>query len=333
MSESLPITTPPRRRSNLLAQVQSVFNASSLPPNTDASSKSSSVNITRKLESYHHALLESGCQSAKSSPLPHRRLDKLEGVIRDKPVGAAITSIRRNHESDDNSSSCESSPAFLRKAAAVLNPAIEHHRFISNHQESPMPYRKQTQPNDLQMYNTMSRKKSDGHFLSISNKLENGSDNLGTPIMRRRVESDCSCTRKPVYEQSNIDCVCSPQVRRKLVVNRIASPTKSVLGEPGCFSSPIHQRSHEPMNNFSLNSGISLAMNSPAKSVLGEPGVFASPARSVNLSAFAKNDDLDNADVPTIQADQTVVSGWLKFRDNKRVSRIASFFSFFSVSA
>lgn len=309
MSESLPITTPPRRRSNLLAQVQNVFNASSSPPKTDAT-----MNITRKLESYHHALLESGCQSAKSSPLPHRRLDKLEGVIRDKPIGVAISSIRRNHESDDNSSSCESSPAFLRKAAAT----IEHHRFISNHQESPMPYRKQTtQPtNDQQqMCNTLSRKKSD--FLSMSIKIENGADNLGTPIMRRRVESDCSCTRKPVYESSN-DCVCSPQIRRKFAVNRLASPTKSVLGEPGCFSSPIHQRSHEPMKNFTLSSSI---INSPAKSVLGEPGVFASPARSVNLNTFAKTDDLDNADVPsTIQTDQTVVSGWLKFRDNKRVS-------------
>lgn len=328
MSESLPITTPPRRRSNLLAQVQNVFNASSSPVNTDASMKTPMV--TRKLESYHHALLESGCQSAKSSPLPHRRLDKLEGVIRDKPVGAALSSIRRHHESDDNSSSCESSPAFLRKAAAALNSTVEHRRFISNHQESPMPYRKQPQPNELPACNTLSRKKSDGHFHAISNKLENGVDPLATPIIRRRVESDCSCTRKPVYEQSSMDCVCSPHVRRKMLANRLASPTKSVLGEPGCFSSPIHQRTHEPMNNFTLNSGLNIAMNmnSPAKSVLGEPGVFASPARSVNLSVFSKSDDLDNADAPTIQADQTVVSGWLKFRDNKRVSAFALIFIF-----
>lgn len=303
MSE-LPITTPPRRR-DLLAHVQHAF--SSTPPSSESNKKS----LTRKLESYHHALLESGSQSAKSSPLPHRRLDKLEGVIRDKPVTPALCMMRRPFDASGDASSCESSPALLRKCPSNGSSAIDR-RFINSHQESPMPYRKSAVPTTVQPSNDHycgRRNTTDCGCIGVAKTFQN-ENGIGTPLMRRRVESDCSCSRKPVYgsdvtSMTKSECMCSPHSRRK-----IASPAKSVLGEPGCFSSPMHHRVSE-------QSGFG-AFGSPTKSVLGEPGVFASPARSLCVSPPGEEDP-DLPDTP-LQPDQNIVSGWLKFRDNKRVS-------------
>lgn len=300
MTEPLPITTPPRRRQDPIHY----------PPSTtqfvnamhSSESCKNTPNIIRKLEPFHHALLDSGSQSAKSSPLPHRRLDKLEGCIRDKPSPMAL---RRRAEADDGCSSSESSPATFRKFATGTGCACAH-------QDSPMLGRRPTVANQHQ-HHLQEQPSPLRRFTDCG-----GGTGANAPMMRRRVESDCSCTtsvsRKPV--KSEVSTVgpqagSSPLMGRKN--NVYSSPAKSVLGEPGCFSSPVHQRPEQYAG-----------FGSPAKSVLGEPGVFASPARSLCISPCDENAEAE----VQMQPDQTVVSGWLKFRDNKRVSLFENSYSF-----
>ena len=309
MSDSLPITTPPRRRLDQHPGLPHVFK------NITSSSSSScknTPNVTRKLDPYHQALIDSGSQSAKSSPLPHRRLDKLEGVIRD---GNSINARRKLD--DYNMSSSDSSPAVYRKhiSTSICNNC---------NQESPLPSRRQQQLHEaMQRRNT-----SDCNCTNVVCSHSNQEFSNSPLTMRRRVDSDCGgCSSRNSVTKSNFsksnncccdvanmskssECSCkfSPQMHRK---NVFSSPAKSVLGEPGCFNSPLHtvSRFNEPQSSANF-------CNSPAKSVIGEPGVFASPARSLCMSPCDENLD---AEVP-LQPDQTVVSGWLKFRDNKRVS-------------
>lgn len=284
MSESLPITTPPRRHTDHHG-LPYVFNNSS-------ESCKNTPQTMRKLEPYHHALLDSGSQSAKSSPLPHRRLDKLEGVIRDKP---SPLTMRRRLEADDLSSSGEPSPTAHRKYGAnnqcSCNCSTQSRR------------------------NTTDSQQTAAH------------DGPASPMMRRRVESDCPrktnncCAKQQQRDQCGTGmCECasySPTMHRKQ--NVYSSPAKSVLGEPGCFSSPIHRGGGGGVGD--MTAGSFAKFGSPAKSVIGEPGVFASPARSLCISPC---DESLEAEIP-LQPDQTVVSGWLKFRDNKRVSFFDNF--------
>lgn len=315
MSESRPITTPPRRRNNLLAHVQHVFNSgngggggANSSSAIEASSSSSnggcaSTNGTiRKLESYHHALLESGCQSAKSSPMPHRRLDKLEGVIRDKPITPAISSMRRTFDCgavDDNNSaasSCESSPAFLRKrlnsngtAAGCMTSNVMDHRFINNHQESPMPYRRQMQPHSTATV---------ADYKNAINKSSFRFDNGECKSMTQRQSASAS-PPPPLPMRTCYDTECCSAGHR-----------------------PAFIAHHDDVTHHVAN------FSSPAKSRLGEPGIFASPARSVcsnRVNNFINDDDIDDDDDHAAMqphADQSIVSGWLKFRDNKRVSGV-----------
>lgn len=284
MSESLPITTAPKRRMDHNSFVFSHLSESC----------KNTPNLTRKLEPYHHALLESGCQSAKSSPLPHRRLDKLEGVIRDKPSPIAL---RRS--TDVDVSSAESSPSVFRKFNNGFSAC-------NKNESSPTPCRR----HEIS-YNNGRRNTDCG--------CANSNSESNTPMMRRRVDSDCTCSRKislakqlsNAENMSKSECMCSPLMQKK---SMFTSPAKSVLGEPGCFSSPIH-RASEHSSSFT-NFG------SPAKSLLGEPGVFASPARSLCISPCDENLEAEVISQP----DQTVISGWLKFRDNKRVS-LKTFFT------
>lgn len=287
MSEPLPITTPPRRRLDPHTALPHVF----MNTHTSSSSCKNTPNVTRKLEPYHHALLDSGTQSAKSSPLPHRRLDKLEGVIRDKP---SPMGQRRRFDLDDPASSNESSPAVLRKFPNISGcSSCNHHQ--DTQQQPTLPNRH----GQSELKSPPRRNTTDCGCTS-----KNQQDLINSPIMRRRVDSDCSCaTRsKSNFCESNMTnkSECSPQMHRK---NIFSSPAKSVLGEPGCFSSPIHHR---------LNEHNMAGFGSPAKSVIGEPGVFASPARSVCVSP---SDDIIETD-PL----DPILSGWFKFRDNKRVS-------------
>lgn len=314
MSESRPITTPPRRRNNLLAHVQHVFNGgsavgngsstiepSSSPSQSKANGDGASTNGTiRKLESYHHALLESGCQSAKSSPLPHRRLDKLEGVIRDKPITPAISSMRRTFDcgsgggGDDNSgtSSCEPSPAFLRKrlnsngtAAGCVPANAMDHRFINNHQESPMPYRRPMQ------HHHPSANVAD--YKNAINKSQFRFDNGECKSMTQRQSSSSPPPPLPMRACYDSEC-CSPSLR------------------------PAFEHSSPSLRPV----------------FIGEPGIFASPIRSVcNNRVSNCIDDINDEDTALQpHADQSIVSGWLKFRDNKRVSTAIFQTQFFSPS-
>lgn len=270
MSDSLPITTAPKRRMDhpaLAAQILMNLNTSESCKNTP--------NVTRKMEPHHRALIESGSHSATASPLPQRRLDKLQGMICDKNTPLAI---RKRLEGDDT---IEPSPLVSRK----FNQST-----ICSHQ-SPYPDRKlacMTTPRRHTEGNTLGRSP-----LSIDDDTMSSSH---SPNMRRRVDSDCTCSMK--YQNSSR--MHGPLMGRHMIPD---SPAKSVLGEPGVFSSPLHK-----MQKFS-----STKPGSPAKSVLGEPGVFASPAHSIS----SKYDDCEEA--PLLK-DQTVVSGWFKFRDNKKVS-------------
>lgn len=316
MSESLPITTPPRRHHPDHHGLPYVYNNSS-------ESCKNTPNSTRKLEPYHHALLESGSQSAKSSPLPHRRLDKLEGTIRDKP--SPLTLRRRLDSDDQNNSSSESSPAVVRKF-----------------------------PNQPPSSSSLASCSCNQQLRRNTDTMTTNMDTINqSSMMRRRVESDCNncsthksnqgCSKynKCDLQKSvtNNSCECgggaagaaySPQMYRKQ--NVYSSPAKSVIGEPGCFSSPIHRGCSVAATAVTVDnignssSGNFSKFSSPAKSVIGEPGVFASPARSLCMSPCDENLEAEIQ----MQPDQTVVSGWLKFRDNKRVSfDIAILFLFF----
>lgn len=355
MSESRPITTPPRRRNNLLAHVQHVFNSgvggggagSNSSSAAEASSASTSnggeasTNGTiRKLESYHHALLESGCQSAKSSPLPHRRLDKLEGVIRDKPITPAISSMRRPFDcGDDNSgpSSRESSPALLRKrlnsngaAAGCMPSNVIDHRFINNHQESPMPYRRQMQHQHHHHHHHHSANVAD--YKNAINKSSFRFDSGECKSMaQRRSSSPSPPPPLPMRKCYDSEC-CSAASLRPVALFRQHTT-------PGDVSPECTDDGRFGGRNLTKCTNVS----SPAKGRLGEPGIFASPARSVcsvrnahsptltdsngfSTKSYAKFDCTDdiNDDDAVVQphADQSIVSGWLKFRDNKRVSAV-----------
>ncbi|EDS37510.1 conserved hypothetical protein [Culex quinquefasciatus] len=156
----------------------------------------------------------------------------------------------------------------------------------------------------------------------------------GSPMMamRKRGESDCSgCMRKniirnqfsaSVMKSSAIECGGSsvasscentPLLRRRDPFPQ-GSPAKSVLGEPGVFSSPVHT-GKIPLDHHHGGFGFP---GSPAKSVLGEPGVFSSPARSVCSPTGGEELGDPSGGDAVLPNDQTIVSGWLKFRDNKK---------------
>uniref|UniRef100_A0A182WFA7 Uncharacterized protein n=1 Tax=Anopheles minimus TaxID=112268 RepID=A0A182WFA7_9DIPT len=291
-----------------------------------------SPNVPRRHDPAHHLqhhsaallILESGSQSAKSSPLPNRRLDKLQGVIRDQ----------------------QSTPITVRRVNDGEMEAFE----------SPLVSRRfllQQQPCDcaggLTSFPVKRRAASE---CMCSSSLAAG----GEPqAMRKRVDSDCgstssSCLRKNVVRHnfglasgsgSVSSCENSPlPVRRKFAVAGgqayPVSPAKSVLGEPGVFSSPIH-RPYANHHAAAASGFHGPAGASPAKSVMGEPGAFSSPARSMVRSpssveprGHGGGDGMEDMDLgvgsasDVLASDQTIVSGWLKFRDNKKLKAFVS---------
>ncbi|XP_055622382.1 uncharacterized protein LOC129765950 [Toxorhynchites rutilus septentrionalis] len=285
-----PITVPPKRCHEHPVQV-----AAALLGNLHGSeSCKNSPNVPRRLEPHHHNILESGSQSAQNSPLPHRRLDKLQGVIRDK--SSPLCGRRGPPEEVDFTDS----PIVLRKFTHVQDCACA---------QKFRPAESSTVP---------------GFVHRIESEFSRNPSSSPMLGMRKRVESDCSCMRKNIIrnqfsasvmksecgasaaDSGASSCENTPLLRRKEPFLP-GSPAKGILGEPGVFSSPMHSKS--PLDHASF-----AGFASPAKSVLGEPGVFSSPARSV-CSPTAEDGD-DCADV--LANDQTIVSGWLKFRDNKK---------------
>lgn len=294
MSDHDAITTPPRRRVEHHHQLLSTrpqhhhhhLHHQQQPhqPQQHKSSGGDSCkntpNLSRKIDAYQqNALFDGGSQSAKSSPLPHRRLDKLEGCIRDKP---SPLSLRKRLESlDDNNHSTGSCCSC--GGVGDLEP----------------PPRRNTTTTTTDCGRAAA--KNSGCDIRSSLLVDSYRD---SPLMRRRLDTDCGgCAKRPVIGPAMT--MSSPQVSRR----------HAVMGEPGCFNSPIH---HQRSRN--------------SESTTGEPGVFPSPARSISsvVSSIGESDMCneidaladDLADGMTQPApDQTVVSGWLKFRDNKRVRR------------
>ncbi|XP_063708816.1 uncharacterized protein LOC134837375 [Culicoides brevitarsis] len=264
MSHQLPITTAPKRRpmDNPAIAAQMLMNL-----NTSESCKNTPA-VARKLDAHHRALLESGSQSAANSPLPQRRLDKLQGIICDKATPLAI---RKRLELEGD---VEPSPIVSRK---YLN------------------------------YNVVDNAYAAGPRNSLgSATIRRNTDCEGSPMsMRRRVDSDCTCAKKFAECGSNHKQIST---LRRQKTDFYGSPVKSVLGEPGVFSSPMHKPN-----------AMTASFGSPAKSMMGEPGVFASPAHSVSSHAYNEKiaGEGDDEDSMLLQ-DQTIVSGWLKFRDNKK---------------
>ncbi|XP_055527888.1 uncharacterized protein LOC129720431 [Wyeomyia smithii] len=280
-----PITTPPRRCNEHPALAAAVLLGSESCKN--------SPNVPRRLEGHlqlhHHSLLEGGSQSAQSSPLPNRRLDKLQGVIRDK-----------------------SSPLCGRRGV---------HQEEIDFTDSPIVSRRFNQVQDCVCAEKL--RATESFTIPCVHRIESEFPRNSTPPtmgMRKRVESDCSCMRKNIIrnqfgtsllkgETSGASsCESTPLLRRKEPFSP-GSPAKGVLGEPGIFSSPMHS-SKLPLDHTNYGGFVS-----PAKSALGEPGVFSSPARSV---CSATGEEIGDGGEMLLANDQTIVSGWLKFRDNKK---------------
>ncbi|XP_055382420.1 protein kinase 4-like [Condylostylus longicornis] len=390
MSDPLPISEQPRcqeqqqQQSNpqQLQQRQHKINIITNPIANTSESCKNTPNIGRK---HHHGIIQqeqlqyqlhhhfqhnnlifkTGSHSAHNSPLPHRRLDKLEGCIRDKPSPLCGRRSHYPNDSDDCSSSVEPSPQLIRKATAIVNQNIS--RLVTS--STTITATTQSTTNNLNNSNCSScntlnssqnlnrhliLKSPENHQQSqqqhhIHHQLYQNDVQDGP---RRRVESDCTNCNRHSSNNSNINN-CSihsqqlqqqnlsgnypgsnsttPKVKRKDFFFT-SSPAKSCIGEPGVFSSPIHQqqRIHNKENPVN-NTGTQIFCASPAKSIIGEPGTFASPIRNLRGSTSPNplsNDDathqnqIENISSDEIveqpQPDQTIVSGWLKFRDNKR---------------
>uniref|UniRef100_A0A182Q4S3 Uncharacterized protein n=1 Tax=Anopheles farauti TaxID=69004 RepID=A0A182Q4S3_9DIPT len=333
--QSPPITTAPKRSTDHPATMAMPH---SHPHLHGSESCKNSPNVPRRHDPHHshlphHAaaallLLESGSQSAKSSPLPNRRLDKLQGVIRDQrstPIAG-----RRAHEGELEAFD---SPLVSRRFLAQQQPCECGARGggggVGGSGQVAPPSAKRRATSECMC---SSGTGSDQHQQQQQ-------------MMRKRVDSDCgssACLRKNVVRHNfglaaggvSSSCENSPvPVRRQLgggggCGGVPGSPAKSVLGEPGVFSSPIHRPYGGHHHHGGFHGGLPA---SPAKSVLGEPGVFSSPARSVVCSPpgaagearggdAVEDMDLGSGAASDVLAagDQTIVSGWLKFRDNKK---------------
>lgn len=239
--------------------------------------------VARKLDTHHRPFRpHTGTQSAQSSPLPHRRLDKLEGVIREKP---AITSaIPCTGFKFDDSCKPTNSPLTSRKLFLGQVQNCNCHSGSTSAQRSGALFPASVPTTKEQTANTL-------NDIEVCNVL------LSTPLRyRRRVESDSSRQNGQLNHMTKSDYSASDMSLMPL------RRTDDILfGGNGCHS--------------------------PITSVLGEPGVFASPARIIpNQQRPVKYKGGGNKSIIVEQPmtngepDQSILSGWLKFRDNKRVS-------------
>lgn len=239
--------------------------------------------VVRKLDAHHRALRmhTGGTQSAQSSPLPHRRLDKLEGVIRDKPpVASGVVAAGNGFRFGEASNSPLISRKFFMDQAAArasCNCPSGNGAFFS-----PL----------------VTRKNQTSNGLEVSESSSSSSHHLSSPLRyRRRVDSDTSRQSGSSYNMTKSDYSASDM--------------------------SLMRRA----DDFLLGGG---GPHSPVRSVLGEPGVFASPARTIPNQGRPKEKKTKGSSIASNfiegpmtnggEPDQSIVSGWLKFRDNKRVS-------------
>lgn len=181
---------------------------------------------------------------------------------------------------------CQGSPAVKRKLQVTIDPSA----FVKPTSNTCTP---------------LCKRKLDGTAMLLRDKNSGSFPN--TPQAFRRAE----------IAQGMLSVSNSPVVSRR---SELISES-SIHG-----TSPLLSRRSEILFDSASSSAASSpllvrrekAFGSPARSI-GEPGVFSSPAHSVGSISLA-DDDCDDDDFELPTTDQTVVAGWLKFRDNKRVS-------------
>ncbi|XP_077285598.1 uncharacterized protein LOC143910867 [Arctopsyche grandis] len=174
---------------------------------------------------------------------------------------------------------CQNSPAVKRKLQVTIDPSA----FVKPGICTPLCKRKLDGPGMIM------RDKNSGSFPN-------------TPQALRRAE----------IAQGMLSVSNSPVVSRR---SELISDSVSIHS-----SSPLISRRSEILfqgESASSSAASSPLLNrkafgSPARSI-GEPGVFSSPAHSIII-----DDDCEEMDFSEVPTDQTIVAGWLKFRDNKR---------------
>jgi hypothetical protein len=218
MSNQLPITIPPRRSADpptMTGQFLSKLQTSESCKNSPCTRK--------KLEPKYNFQLQLGSQSAQASPLPHRRLDKLHGVIHDKQS------------------------SFVHLNECSMSPDLG--------------------ANSKRRYTECSVRAYPDQM-------------IGSPhFTRRRLDSDCSCSRvpkiSPAFLQKNNDCV-------KFCEKNCENFRKSMKNDK--------------------NSDFDVVVHPSASSI------------------YSKVNEIENCSSENkLSEDKTIISGWLKFRDNKKV--------------
>lgn len=365
MSNALPITAPPRRRtvtgtelhtasanaasavavasgtsasaSSTLAPVSASTTISSVPHHFGGDSCKNTPNLSRKLDAYHQHMLDGGSHSATASPMPHRRLDKLEGCIRDKPSPLSL-----RHRRFEQQQQLPHAPKSSCGEHTHCGSGTQLHHLMSachHHQQQQQLHSYQEQQQKQQHHHYHHNQHPHHHPLQMARHSEQMPSTVphDSPLMRRRVDSDCGAfagaQHQMPYQRNTVHAATAAPLSTGS--SPLISRRQAVLGEPGCFSSPVHQRRrHVQQQHSDVGDGVASL----------PPSVFASPARSISSVVSTIADCMDG-DVPEssctsgggidemmmqaaassemeqpLQAsDQTVVSGWLKFRDNKRV--------------
>lgn len=191
-----------------------------------------------------------------------------------------------------NDSTCQGSPAVKRKLQVTIDPSA----FVKPTSNSCTP---------------LCKRKLDGTAMLLRDKNSGSFPN--TPQAFRRAE----------IAQGMLSVSNSPVVSRR----------SELISDAPFGASPLLSRRSEILFDSGSSSAASSpllvrrekAFGSPARSI-GEPGVFSSPAHSIGSVSLA-DDDCDDEEFELPTSDQTIVAGWLKFRDNKRVSPPESFIS------
>lgn len=285
--------------------------------------------VVRKLDAHHRAFRwhsSSGTQSAQSSPLPHRRLDKLEGVIRDKPSGTC-----NNTTGGIKLSNC------TVDSTAEVTPLISRRFFMDQVHVTTTPH---SPPGGW----------NGPIFTSFTSPRNHPSDlissdcYLSTPLRyRRRVESDTSrqLSRRsnggrggPPKNNSMTKSDYSSSDMSLVMPMRQSDHLMGVLGESGSFASPVRTiampQQQQTINNCS--SGLNGWTDIFLVDVDDEDGSIAKKKQKkgskkekkdhiLPLSPFELQQMVEQGPITVNgEPDQSIVSGWLKFRDNKKVS-------------